>query len=279
MKQRRELVIGGHDVQKGRYPYFVSIDKNNGVVLNGALIAPDIVLSAGHIALNNMDNLTIAVSAWSVLDQKKEVIPVQEWVLHPEWNQFLPGFFSNDFLIIQLAGRSTQKPVQINRNPDIPAAGQDVIITGLGWTNATSLSPATIVQETTLLTVSNEKCGLAYDPSRNLTYAGKIMPTMLCTTSPPNKTRDGCAWDSGAPVIVPGESADTDLLVALGSTGLGCADILFPGKVLEHDRARTSFFFILPMLCTMHTLTCYHIISSLYFRRYPSPRVGRPGLD
>jgi hypothetical protein len=36
------------------------------------------------------------------------------------------------------------------------------------------------------------------------------------------------AWDSGAPVIVVGDSPEEDLLVGLGSTGVGCADAVFP---------------------------------------------------
>ena len=36
------------------------------------------------------------------------------------------------------------------------------------------------------------------------------------------------AWDSGAPVIVAGDNPDDDLLVGLGSTGVGCADNVFP---------------------------------------------------
>jgi hypothetical protein len=40
------------------------------------------------------------------------------------------------------------------------------------------------------------------------------------------------AWDSGAPVILQGETADEDLLVGLGSTGVECADKIFPGTLL-----------------------------------------------
>jgi hypothetical protein len=187
----RELIIGGHDVPKGRFPYFVSIDKNNGVVLSGALIAPDLVLTAGHVALDHMDNLTLVMAAWSVHDVEKQVIPVKQWILHPAWNQFEPDFFAHDFLIFQLDGKSTQTPVRINRSPIIPAENENVVMMGLGWTQALQLSPAEIVQETTLTVISNEACDSAQDPSRNLTYHNKIVPTMLCTTSPPNKTRDG----------------------------------------------------------------------------------------
>lgn len=38
-ESHRQLVVGGQDAIQGRFPYFVSMNYNNGVVLNGALIA------------------------------------------------------------------------------------------------------------------------------------------------------------------------------------------------------------------------------------------------
>jgi secreted trypsin-like serine protease len=40
----RALVVNGEDAVRGRYPYFVTLQHYGA----GALIAPDIVLSAGH---------------------------------------------------------------------------------------------------------------------------------------------------------------------------------------------------------------------------------------
>jgi len=192
-QEQRQLVIGGHPVEQGRYPYFVSIDKNNGVVLNGVLIAPDIVLSAGHIALNHMDNLTITMNAWSVHGPTppNQVIPMEKWVLHPEWSQFAPLYFAHDFIILKLNGTSSYKPVKMNRNATVPAEGDEIRIMGLGWTEEQVLSPSDIVLEADLMVVSNEKCEAANDPLRGVSYEGLIVPTMLCTTSPPNTTRDG----------------------------------------------------------------------------------------
>jgi secreted trypsin-like serine protease len=40
----RELIVNGYDAGRGRFPFFVTI----GDWCGGALIAPDIVLTAGH---------------------------------------------------------------------------------------------------------------------------------------------------------------------------------------------------------------------------------------
>jgi hypothetical protein len=191
---QRRLIIGGHDIVHGRYPYFCSIDKNNGVVLNGALIAPDIVLTAGHITLNNMNNLTLKVGAFAVHGNEStaaEEIPVKAWIVHANWSQFATDFFANDFCLLKLARTTSIPPIQLNRDPVLPVMESAVHMLGLGWTNETALSPSNIVQEVKLITIGNDDCERAMDPVRNLTYHDMIVPSMLCTVAPPNTTRDG----------------------------------------------------------------------------------------
>lgn len=194
-ENNRRLIIGGHNIGTRRYPYFASIEKNNGIIVNGVLIAPDIILSAGHIALNHMDNLTLKVGPYAVHNTNEtfvEEIKVERWVVPSTWAEIHPGFFTEDYLILKLAGRSAHRPIQLNRQPEIPRPEKDVVtMIGLGWTNASFSSPANIVQEVVLETVSNLACNAAHDPLRGLTYSGKIDLTMLCTISPPNTTRDG----------------------------------------------------------------------------------------
>jgi secreted trypsin-like serine protease len=230
---RRRLIIGGYDIAKQRYPYYVSINKNNGVIVSGALIAPDIVLSAGHIALNHMDNLTVKIGPYCPRDENEtfaETIRMERYVVHPQWNMTVGGLFTNDYMILKMAEKSSHMPVQMNRNASVPVDGSDVVITGVGWTMETILSPSPVVLEAEIMCISNEECASANDPLRGLSYAGEIDKTTLCTVSPPNTTRDGCAWDSGDPVIKKGEKPEDDLLVGLGSSGVGCADKVFPGE-------------------------------------------------
>lgn len=230
----RRLIIGGTNIPKLRYPYYVSIDKNNGVIVSGALIAPDIVLTAGHVILDNMDNLTIKIGPWAPRNNESETaqeIAVQHYMLHPDWNMTTAGLFQNDFMVMKLGESDVRHtPVALNRNADIPMVNATVNMMGLGWTQPTTLSPATVVQEATLVCVSNDECESAEDSLRGSLYLGEIDDTMLCTVSPPNTTHDGCAWDSGDPIIIKGETLEQDLLVALGSSGVTCADPVFPGE-------------------------------------------------
>jgi hypothetical protein len=95
-------------------------------------------------------------------------------------------------MIFKLVQPSTHEPVQLNRDPAVPEAGDDVRIMGLGWTNASFVSPSSIVKAIDMEIVSNKKCANATDPLRGKSYKGLIVESMLCTVSPPNTTRD--AW-------------------------------------------------------------------------------------
>jgi hypothetical protein len=163
-------------------------------VLNGALIAPDIVLSAGHITANNMDNLTLKIGTYNVHPanlSSGEEIKVKGWIMHSNWTQFAPEYFSHDFCILKLTQSSTVTPIRLNRNPLFPKEQSIVRMLGLGWTNESYQSPSNIVQEVDLLTIGNDACANATDALRGLSYQNLIMPSMICTTSPPNTTRDG----------------------------------------------------------------------------------------
>jgi len=220
----RHLIVGGHDAVQGRYPYFVSLDYNDGVVLNGALIAPDFVLTAGHCLENNSEELTVRVGTYSLSHDNTngtdgvDVVEIGTPILHPDFDRFQLDSFRHDFLLFQLLNASSKPVVKINRDPNLPAHQQEIVIMGLGWTTVAYQSPADTLQVANLTALSNGACSESHDPARGISYAGLIDETMLCTGAPPNNTRDGCAWDSGAPCIVPDSHGDpgNDILVGLG---------------------------------------------------------------
>ena len=250
--------MGGHDAVKGRYPYYVSLDYNNGVVLSGALIAPDFVLTAGHVLENDNDRVTVRVGTYQLsrddepsVDDNSEVVAIDGTpILHPSFERFRPQFFRYDYLLFHLQTNSSHHlphtPVRINRNASVPAVDEELTLMGLGWTTPAYPSPADTLQAAHhVVALSNAACALAQDPVRGgISYAGCIDESMLCTSGrgwpdhlhdDDNSTtiQDGCAWDSGAPLIVPDPQGDPsrDVLVGLGTyvksnrCALACLDL------------------------------------------------------
>jgi len=200
--RHRELIVGGHDIEKGRYPYYVSIDKNNGVIVSGVLIAPDIVLSAGHIALDHMDNLTLRVGPYKARGSGEngttDEVQYTKWVLPTSWAQTGNGLMHNDYIIFQLTQVTTQEPVKLNWDPTVPQDDQTVVAMGLGWLNESFQSPASVVQEVELLVSNTQKCNETLDPGRN-SYQGIIDDSMMCTVAPNHTVRDG--WYVFSPIL------------------------------------------------------------------------------
>jgi len=246
-RRPRKLIVGGHDAVKGRYPYYVSLDYSNGVVLSGALIAPDFVLTAGHVLENDNDRVTVRVGTYQLsrdekpsLDDNFEVVVTIDGtpILHPSFERFRPESFRYDYSLFHLQTNfsmshhhnHTPVVVRLNRNTSVPAVDEELTLMGLGWTTPAYPSPADTLQVAHhVVALSNAACALAHDPDRvDVSYAGGIDESMLCTSGrgwpdhlDNNSTiiQDGCAWDSGAPLIVPDPQGDPsrDVLVGLGT--------------------------------------------------------------
>ena len=162
--------------------------------MGGALIAPDIVLTAGHCLPKPDQKVTLKVGTYSISrdGSDSEELAIVRAVRHPNWREIAFENFSSDFLIFQLSGKATRHPVvKINRDPTVPAKKQEIIMMGLGWTNKTAQSPADTLQVASLNAISGNQCARSYDPSRNITYSDRIDETMICTTGGPNNERDG----------------------------------------------------------------------------------------
>ena len=64
--KERKLIIGGNVAAPNDYPYFAHL---SGIACGGTLIAPDIVLTAGHVSLFTLEiNNTITIIA---VDKRK----------------------------------------------------------------------------------------------------------------------------------------------------------------------------------------------------------------
>lgn len=152
-------------------------------------------------------------------DDDSEIYSIQSIHRHPDyftkdWDEHV-----NDFNIFKIDGLSNQKPIKINRNAEVPEVGEIVTVIGEGSTSAnpnTFVETASdILQEIQLNIISNEECSIYDDPTRNVSYHDRIFDSMVCTRGGENNERDGCAFDSGSPLIV--TQNDEDVVVGLVS--------------------------------------------------------------
>jgi len=154
----------------------------------GALIAPDIILSAGHC--QPQYSVKPHVGTYSFDDDNFETMHILSTVRHPDFVRVGDDEFIHDFVLIQLATPSTAPVVKINRNPHLPKRNQDVTAIGVGWTHPDYESRANVLQEVVLQYQPNDECEASR--GRHKSYHDRIFPSHLCTTGGPHNTKD--AW-------------------------------------------------------------------------------------
>ncbi|KAL7483592.1 hypothetical protein ACHAW6_009232 [Cyclotella cf. meneghiniana] len=248
-------IIGGSAAEAHRFPYAVSLQYAGEHFCGGSLIAPDIVLSAGHCN----GEFSIGLSTYNVVvgryDLDKvwtgESIKVKKEVRHPGFDDLT---VDDDFNVVLLNQRVTTTDVYANLNVDasIPAARDTVTVVGWGDTDPSDdiLEPSTILMETNLTYITNARCensaGLL-NTKFGETYTdmkGALTENMMCATS---LGKDACQGDSGGPLIMQGSNgAGSDVQVGVVSWGLGCADKSFPGV---YARVSSQYDWIREQVC------------------------------
>ncbi|CAB9521180.1 Tryptase beta-2 [Seminavis robusta] len=243
----RSLIIGGHNAQPGRYPYFATFDHFGG----GILIAPDIILTAGHCnpPLDQPVKVRINHDKFQSTDfakepEDEETFSIVKIVQHPDFYTISWDETVNDYNIFKISGFSKETPVKLNRDATLALDGQIVAVIGMG-----SMKPdpatfvetsATTLQEVDLTVLSHDQCEEAFDPARpDQAYKGRIFEDrMICTSGGPHNEKDACAFDSGSPLLLTSDNSNQseDLVVGLVSWGEECADPFFPAV-----NARVSF--------------------------------------
>lgn len=205
-------IIGGTNAREDRYPYFVSmVDVTGRHTCGGSLIAPDIVLSAGHC---QGATRRAHVGRWNRRDPGDDYEDIG--IRFPEYPH--PGYsddgFPNDFLIIKLESQSTKPILRLNQNPALPRGNVEDEVTVIGFGNTVSgvTSMSSVLKEAGLEYIPNSICELSKDPGLDLSYQNQIIDSMLCAG---DEGEDSCQGDSGGPLIVSGGSATDDVLVGI----------------------------------------------------------------
>jgi len=270
-------IIGGTEDAARRYPYAVSLHYAGEAFCAGALIAPDVVLSAGHCngqSLKEGLSYNVMVGRHDLdLYWTGESIRLREEFRHPEYNE---ENVDNDFNVVVLSESASDSVpiIRLNDDPFIPYAppsgrGDGDELTVMGWGDTTRseaiTTPSDVLMSTTVKAMSNEECERS---EGNVDLGGKVMFTslsggitdnMLCAWA---SGTDACQGDSGGPLVRKGQdpSGADDRLVGITSWGLSCADDNFPGvysrvssqydwirsKICEHSKSPPGYLECIP---------------------------------
>lgn len=210
-------IIGGLDVQDPhRYPYFAMVSGFGGLC-GGALIAPDIVLSAAHC--RNTATLTggVDIGRFRNTDSgtmdgierqfaASETRFIQEKIFHPLYPN-PNNYYSHDIMLLKLTEASTKPPVKLRKTPILETSNNNTRLTTIGFGGSNVFSDT--LQETSLNYMDNDQC----QEEHGLDVW--ISDDMMCATESGTST---CNGDGGGPLFLKGLTPEEDELVGTVST-------------------------------------------------------------
>ncbi|MCG8672982.1 MAG: trypsin-like serine protease, partial [Pseudomonadales bacterium] len=187
-------IIGGSDVST-TYPWMVSVQNSGGHFCGGALIEPDLVLTAAHcLEGESASGVQVLIGVTELDDTGGERISASELLSHPDYNR---SNLDNDIALIKLSSDSTNTPVDLASVSQTNALSENTSLNVIGW-GATSYSTLTGASGSPN-TLQIVQVPLRTESQCETSVLGE-MDTVLCAGQPTGGL-DSCAGDSGGPLF------------------------------------------------------------------------------
>lgn len=245
-----QRIIGGTLSKEGDWPWMAGIQlRSNGVLFcGGSLIKDQWVLTAGHCLYDifkrqlQPDDIEILIGQTKLSSSSGERKLVQQVIIHPNYNQFLPES-AFDIALLKLQTPSSIPPIQTLGNFSVQDdPGKPATVLGWGTISASEPNFPDALHQVTLPIISNQVCDQA--------MGGVIKENMLCAGFVEGG-KDSCIGDSGGPLVVFDTESQTWRQAGITSFGIGCAE---PGLYGVYTRLERFKDFISSSICSSNEL-------------------------
>ncbi|XP_018081440.1 transmembrane protease serine 5 isoform X2 [Xenopus laevis] len=226
-RSKSPRIIGGSDVGLGRWPWQVSLYRDNKHVCGGSVVATQWIITAAHCVHNYR---SFQPSSWTILsgiinhastNPLASTSAVKKIIYHQKYDGR-----SHDYdvalvkLVKPLNYSDNMRPVCLPQYDQEFPVGTECWVTGWGHTHPDSIHMSESLKEALVPLISTRKC------NSSCVYGGDITPRMICAGYLEGKV-DACQGDSGGPLVC--QTDYTWRLAGVVSWGMGCAEPNRPG--------------------------------------------------
>jgi trypsin len=217
-------IVGGTGAVQGQFGFMAFIlffDSNGNPVFlcSGTLVSSNVVLTAGHCAVDEATGVPRAASGYRVVTgavdwtdaTHRTVSGASRVIVNPGFTTS-GGVLRHDAALLVLSSPVSQPAVPLWSRGQV-SSGEGAVIAGWGETFAGQANPQAVLQWARTVVQSPSYCGQfnsAFDSA-----------SQLCVVNPPTNDTATCNGDSGGPLL----AADANnRLFEIGLTSVGPAD-------------------------------------------------------
>jgi len=192
-------IVGGVDVEVGKYPFFVSWGE-----CAASLIAADVILSAAHCQLTSETVVSVGQSRRDNSDVGQGVErTIIEKVIHPNYNAWSIDY---DYMILKLdqpivfladENNTSSTFIGLNDDNNIPASDKELTVIGFGALSQfdSVVDYPSRLQEVTVKAIITEDC------NGHSAYDGEVNNITMFCAGTAEGGKDSCHGDSGGPIF------------------------------------------------------------------------------
>lgn len=211
-------IIGGSVAQVGSFPslaYVIDIQGSYAYQCSGTVVAPNLVLTAGHCAENTKTGVRFKPSGYRIVTGAVDPVApgatvsrVLGVIVYPRFARKLD---QGDAALLVLADPVAAPPIALATSSEMKRlkAGLPAMMAGWGLTSFAQRLPTETLQSADTVVQGRRWCAANAPP---FSARGEI-----CGISPPSYTTGVCSGDSGGPLLaqLPGGSAPIQIGIAV----------------------------------------------------------------